>query len=37
MVITHTFKTYGCSSGYLGKPHGSSPNYHHRFFIMCII
>ena len=35
MVIMHTFKTYGHSSGYLGKPHGSSPNYHHRFFIMC--
>ena len=37
MVITHAFEMHGRSSGYLGKPHGSSPNYHHRFFIMCII
>nr|DAT77423.1 MAG TPA: hypothetical protein [Caudoviricetes sp.] len=32
VVITHAFEMYGRSSGYLGKPHGSSPNYHHRFY-----
>nr|DAR42016.1 MAG TPA: hypothetical protein [Bacteriophage sp.] len=31
VVITHAFQMHGRSSGYLGKSHGSSPNYHRRF------